>query len=81
MALTAGVSARHLSFIETGRARASAELLVALGDVLEMPLRERNALLLSGGQQKLATKHVLRQITIAVVVFLKMASKLVTEQF
>ena len=47
--LTAGVSARHLSFIETGRARASAELLVALADVLDMPLRERNALLLAAG--------------------------------
>lgn len=47
--LTAGVSARHLSFIETGRARASAELLVALADVLDMPLRERNGLLLAAG--------------------------------
>jgi transcriptional regulator with XRE-family HTH domain len=47
--LTAGVSARHLSFIETGRAKASAELLVALADVLDMPLRERNALLLAAG--------------------------------
>jgi transcriptional regulator with XRE-family HTH domain len=47
--LTAGVSARHLSFIETGRARASAELLAALADVLDMPLRERNALLLAAG--------------------------------
>jgi transcriptional regulator with XRE-family HTH domain len=47
--LTAGVSARHLSFIETGRARASAELLVALADVLDLPLRERNALLLAAG--------------------------------
>lgn len=47
--LTAGVSSRHLSFIETGRANASAELLVALADVLDMPLRERNALLLAAG--------------------------------
>ncbi len=47
--LTAGVSSRHLSFIETGRARASAEMLVALADVLDMPLRERNALLLAAG--------------------------------
>jgi transcriptional regulator with XRE-family HTH domain len=47
--LTAGVSARHLSFIETGRARASAELLVALADVLDLPLRERNLLLLAAG--------------------------------
>lgn len=49
MGLRAGVSARHLSFIETGRARASAALLVALAEVLDMPLRERNALLLAGG--------------------------------
>jgi transcriptional regulator with XRE-family HTH domain len=49
LALVAGVSARHLSFIETGRAKASAELLVALADVLDMPLRERNALLLAAG--------------------------------
>jgi transcriptional regulator with XRE-family HTH domain len=49
VSLTAGVSSRHLSFIETGRARASAELLVALADVLDMPLRERNALLLAAG--------------------------------
>jgi transcriptional regulator with XRE-family HTH domain len=47
--LAAGVSSRHLSFIETGRARASAELLVALADVLDMPLRDRNALLLVAG--------------------------------
>jgi transcriptional regulator with XRE-family HTH domain len=49
VALTAGVSARHLSFIETGRANASAELLVALAEVLDLPLRERNALLLAAG--------------------------------
>jgi transcriptional regulator with XRE-family HTH domain len=49
VALTAGVSPRHLSFIETGRARASADVLVALAEVLQMPLRERNALLLAGG--------------------------------
>jgi transcriptional regulator with XRE-family HTH domain len=47
--LTAGVSARHLSFVETGRSKPSAELLVALADVLDMPLRERNQLLLAAG--------------------------------
>jgi transcriptional regulator with XRE-family HTH domain len=57
--LTAGVSARHLSFIETGRARASAELLVALADVLDMPLRERNALLLAGGFAPRYPEHAL----------------------
>jgi transcriptional regulator with XRE-family HTH domain len=49
VALTAGVSPRHLSFIETGRASASADVLVALAEVLQMPLRERNALLLAAG--------------------------------
>jgi transcriptional regulator with XRE-family HTH domain len=49
LGLRAGVSPRHLSFIETGRSRASAELLVALAAVLDLPLRERNALLLAGG--------------------------------
>jgi transcriptional regulator with XRE-family HTH domain len=57
--LTAGVSARHLSFIETGRARASAELLVALADVLDMPLRDRNALLLAAGFAPRYPEHAL----------------------
>jgi transcriptional regulator with XRE-family HTH domain len=47
--LVAGVSPRHLSFVETGKAKASAELLLALAEVLQMPLRDRNALLLAAG--------------------------------
>src|SRR5580692_11428351 len=49
LALAAGVSPRHLSFVETGRSKASPELLLALADHLEVPLRERNTLLLAGG--------------------------------
>jgi transcriptional regulator with XRE-family HTH domain len=49
LALEAGVSARHLSFVETGRAKPSRELLLQLAEHLEVPLRERNALLLSAG--------------------------------
>jgi transcriptional regulator with XRE-family HTH domain len=49
LALEAGVSARHLSFVETGRSRPSRGLLLALADELEVPLRERNALLLAAG--------------------------------
>lgn len=49
LGLTAGVSARHLSYVETGRAHASSELLMALAEVLQLPLRERNALLLAAG--------------------------------
>ena len=49
LASGAAVSARHLSFIETGRARPSREMLLHLADRLDLPLRERNRLLLAGG--------------------------------
>jgi transcriptional regulator with XRE-family HTH domain len=49
LALEAGVSARHLSFVETGRSRPSAEMVLHLAGRLEVPLRERNALLLAAG--------------------------------
>nr|WP_222132186.1 helix-turn-helix domain-containing protein [Pseudonocardia sp. C8] len=49
LALAAGVSPRHLSFVETGRSGASRELLGALAEELDLPLRERNALLLAAG--------------------------------
>jgi transcriptional regulator with XRE-family HTH domain len=47
--LSVGVSARHLSFIETGRSRPSPEMVLALAEGLEIPLRERNTLLLAAG--------------------------------
>jgi transcriptional regulator with XRE-family HTH domain len=49
LALEAEVSARHLSFLETGRARPSREMVIRLSEELEVPLRERNALLLAAG--------------------------------
>jgi transcriptional regulator with XRE-family HTH domain len=49
LALEAGVSARHLSCVETGRAQASRDLIRKLADTLAIPLRERNALLLAAG--------------------------------
>src|SRR5262245_18374083 len=49
LAVEAGVSARHLSFVETGRSRPSAALLLHLADRLDIPLRERNDLLLDAG--------------------------------
>jgi transcriptional regulator with XRE-family HTH domain len=49
LALDADVSARHLSFVETGRSKPSRELVLQLADQLEVPLRERNALLLAAG--------------------------------
>jgi transcriptional regulator with XRE-family HTH domain len=45
----ADVSTRHLSFVETGRSRPSRELVLHLADHLDVPLRERNSLLLAAG--------------------------------
>jgi transcriptional regulator with XRE-family HTH domain len=44
-----GVSPRHLSFVETGRSKPSPELVLALAEGLDVPLRERNTLLLAAG--------------------------------
>jgi transcriptional regulator with XRE-family HTH domain len=49
LALDVGVSARHLSFVETGRSQPSRDLVERLADALEMPLRERNALAVAAG--------------------------------
>ncbi len=49
LALDARVSARHLSCVETGKTQPSRDVVVRLADVLEMPLRERNALLVAAG--------------------------------
>ncbi|MBC9032989.1 helix-turn-helix transcriptional regulator [Sphingomonas sp. JC676] len=49
LSLEAGISTRHLSCIETGKARASRETVARLADTLGMPLRERNALLRAAG--------------------------------
>ena len=49
LALDAGLSPRHLSCIETGKAQPSRGMLARLADALDMPLRERNALLVAAG--------------------------------
>ena len=49
LSLEAEVSTRHLSFVETGRAKPSRELVLHLAEHLDVPLRERNALLLAAG--------------------------------
>src|ERR1022692_2105485 len=49
LALDAGVSARHLSFVETGRSNPSAEMVLLLAERLEVPFREANNLLLAAG--------------------------------
>ncbi|MEE1753959.1 helix-turn-helix domain-containing protein [Streptomyces sp. SP18CS02] len=49
LALRADSSARHISFVETGRSRPSEAMLLRLAEHLEVPVRERNALLLAAG--------------------------------
>lgn len=49
LALQADISPRHLSFVETSRAKPSREMVLHLAEQLDLPLRERNQLLLSAG--------------------------------
>lgn len=49
LSLRANVSQRHVSFIETGRSRPRAEVIQRIGDVLDLSLREQNAMLVAAG--------------------------------
>jgi transcriptional regulator with XRE-family HTH domain len=49
LACDTGISTRHLSFVETGRASSSREMLLHLAEQLEVPMRERNVLLVAAG--------------------------------
>ncbi|MFC9162518.1 helix-turn-helix domain-containing protein [Streptomyces fungicidicus] len=49
LAIAADVSARHVSLVETGKSRPSADMVLRLADQLDVPLRERNRLLLAAG--------------------------------
>jgi transcriptional regulator with XRE-family HTH domain len=49
LATEAGISTRHLSFLETGRSAPSREMVLRLSATLDVPLRERNALLAAAG--------------------------------
>jgi len=49
LAADAGISQRHLSFLESGRARPSRGMILRLADELDVPMRERNALLVAAG--------------------------------
>ena len=59
LSLSAAVSSRHVSFIETGRASPSREMVLKLAEELEVPLRERNALLLAAGYAPVYTERLL----------------------
>jgi transcriptional regulator with XRE-family HTH domain len=49
LALDAGISARHLSFVETGRSKPGREMMLRVLEHLEVPFRDRNQLLLAAG--------------------------------
>src|SRR6185295_5644715 len=49
LAVDAGISSRHLSFVETGRAQPSREMVLLLARTLDVPLRNRNDLLVAAG--------------------------------
>lgn len=59
LAHRAGVSARHVSFIETGRSRPTSAMILRLCDQLAVPLREQNRLLLAGGHAPVHPEHQL----------------------
>jgi DNA-binding XRE family transcriptional regulator len=49
LAIQADVSTRHLSFVETGRSKPTSQMILRLSEQLDVPLRDRNELLLAGG--------------------------------
>ncbi|MET7669736.1 helix-turn-helix domain-containing protein [Micromonospora luteifusca] len=65
LSIEAGVSARHLSFVETGRSRPSPELILRLAEQLDMPLAERNTVLLAGGYAPAYPSHELNDPELA----------------
>jgi transcriptional regulator with XRE-family HTH domain len=61
LALDANISARHLSFVETGRSRPSEQMVLHLAETLDVPLRERNQLLLAAGYAPVYSQHSLHE--------------------
>jgi transcriptional regulator with XRE-family HTH domain len=59
LSIQAEVSARHLSFVETGRSQPTPDMILRLSEQLDVPLRERNALLLAGGYAPAYPEHSL----------------------
>ena len=61
LALAADVSSRHLSFVETGRSRPTSDMILRLAEHLDVPLRDRNTLLLAGGYAPAYPEHGLAE--------------------
>lgn len=67
LASRAGVSTRHVSFVETGRARPTPTMILRLCDELDVPLREQNRVLLAGGFAPAHPEHRLTEPPMAEV--------------
>jgi transcriptional regulator with XRE-family HTH domain len=57
LAIQADISARHLSFVETGRSRPTSAMILRLTEQLDVPLRDRNTVLLAGGYAPAYPEH------------------------
>jgi transcriptional regulator with XRE-family HTH domain len=62
LALEAGVSTRHLSFVETGRSRPSEQMVIHLAEQLDVPLRDRNRMLLAAGYAPIYSQRPLAEL-------------------
>lgn len=67
LAQEAGTTARHLSFVETGRSRPGADLVRRLAHAMDLPLRERNALYVAAGLPPAYPAHDLSDLELAPV--------------
>jgi transcriptional regulator with XRE-family HTH domain len=67
LSIQADISARHLSFVETGRSRPTRRMILRLSEHLDVPLRERNQLLLAGGYAPAYPQHGLDEPQIGAV--------------
>ena len=67
VALRAGISARHLSFVETGRSKPGREMLLAVLQQLDAPFRERNRVLLAAGHAPAFAERPLEHADLALV--------------
>lgn len=65
LAAEANISARHLSFLETGKAQPSREMVIRLGGYLKMPLRQQNVLLSAAGFAAAFEERSLEELTSA----------------
>src|SRR5690348_13899769 len=65
LASDAGISTRHLSFVETGRAQPSRDMVLHLAEELDVPVRERNVLLVAAGYAPVFPERPLKDPALA----------------